>query len=471
MKNFMDENFLLSTPTAEKLYHTYAEKMPIIDYHCHINPREIAEDHRFANITEAWLYGDHYKWRAVRACGYEEKYVTGGVSDEERFRAWASTMPSLIGNPLYHWTHLELKKYFGITKPLSPETCDEIYAECNEKLKGENYSVRELIRRSNVSLICTTDDPADDLRYHKQIAADKTFETKVLPAFRPDKGVNIELPGFAEYITGPLSDASEIEIRDLDSLLAAYVRRIEYFETLGCRTSDHGMGYIPYAYADSDEVNAILQKALNGEVITTEECDKYKTYMLLFFAKEFARRDFVMQLHYGVIRNNSDKNFEKLGADSGFDTIAGYECTRNVLALLNAFEMADALPKMVLYSLNPCDNAAIDAICGCFQGNDRKIRSKIQHGSAWWFNDHLEGMREQLRTYAAEGVLANFVGMLTDSRSFLSYTRHEYFRRILCDYIGGLVERGEYPNDEKTLGKIVSDISFYNTKEFFGFDC
>lgn len=471
MKNFMDENFLLSTPTAEKLYHTYAEKMPIIDYHCHINPREIAEDHRFSGITEAWLYGDHYKWRAVRACGYEEKYVTGGVSDEERFRAWASTMPSLIGNPLYHWTHLELKKYFGITKPLSPETCDEIYAECNEKLKGEGYSVRELIRRSNVSLICTTDDPADDLRYHKQIAADKTFETKVLPAFRPDKGVNIELPGFAEYITGPLSDAAEIEIRDLDSLLAAYVRRIEYFEALGCRTSDHGMGYIPYAYADSDEVNAILQKALNGEVLTTEECDKYKTYLLLFFAKEFSRRDFVMQLHYGVIRNNSDKNFEKLGADSGFDTIAGYECTRNVLALLNAFEMADALPKMVLYSLNPCDNAAIDAICGCFQGNDRKIRSKIQHGSAWWFNDHLEGMREQLRTYAAEGILANFVGMLTDSRSFLSYTRHEYFRRILCDYIGGLVERGEYPNDEKTLGKIVSDISFYNTKEFFGFDC
>lgn len=469
MKKFMDESFMLSTPTAEKLYHTVAEKMPIIDYHCHINPREIAENHRFENITEAWLYGDHYKWRAVRACGYDEKYVTGGVSDYERFRAWACTMPSLIGNPLYHWTHLELQRYFGITKPLCADTCDEIYAACNEKLKGDGYRVRDLIRRSNVKVICTTDDPADDLRYHKLLAADKSFETKVLPAFRPDKGVNIELTGFAEYITGALSDASGIKICDLDSLLTAYVQRIDYFESLGCRTSDHGMGYVPYAYADSAEVDYILKRALEGEELTTEECDKYKTYMLLFFAKEFDRRNFVMQIHYGVIRNNSDKNFACLGADSGFDTIAGYECTRNILALLNAFEQADALPKTVLYSLNPCDNAAIDAICGCFQGNENGIRSKIQHGSAWWFNDHAEGMREQLKAFAAEGVLANFIGMLTDSRSFLSYTRHEYFRRILCDYIGSLVERGEYPDDEKALEKIVADICFNNTKEFFGF--
>lgn len=469
MKQFMDENFLLSTPTAVELYHTYAAKMPIIDYHCHIDPKEIAEDHRFSNITEAWLYGDHYKWRAVRACGYEEKYVTGGASDYERFRAWACSMPRLVGNPLYHWTHLELRRYFGITKPLCEETCDEIWNICNEKLSSDGFSVRDIIKKSGVKLICTTDDPADDLRYHKKLAEEQ-YETRVLPAFRPDKGVNIEQRGFTDYIKNVLSPAAGIEISDLDSLLAAYVERIDCFEALGCRTSDHGMGYVPFAYAESDEVNAILKKALDGAPLTREECDKYKTYMLMFFAREFSERDFVMQLHYGVVRNNSEKNFALLGADSGFDTIAGYECTENLLALLNAFEKENALPKMVLYSLNPNDNAAIDAVCGCFQGNDKKIRSKIQHGSAWWFNDHLNGMREQLRTFAATGVLANFIGMLTDSRSFLSYTRHEYFRRILCDYIGGLVERGEYPCDLETLGKIVSDICCNNTKEFFGFD-
>lgn len=470
MKPFMDENFLLSTPMAQELYQKYAKPMPIIDYHCHINPAEIAENHRFSNITEAWLYGDHYKWRAIRACGYEEKYVTGGVSDYERFKAWACTMPRLIGNPLYHWTHLELKTYFGIDYPLNEKTCDEIWNQCNEKLRGEDFSVRDIIRRSGVTLICTTDDPSDDLRYHKAIAADASFKTKVLPAFRPDKGVNIELPGFSEYIRGALSEAAGIQITDLDSLLAAYVQRIDYFEALGCKTSDHGMGSIPFSYAESDEVNRILKRALAGEQLTWEDCDKYKTYMLLFFAKEFSKRDMVMQLHYGVIRNNSDRNFASLGADTGFDTIAGYSCTTKLLSLLNAFEKEDALPKMVLYSLNPCDNAAIDAACGCFQGNDRGIRSRLQHGSAWWFNDHLEGMRQQLRDFASTGVLANFIGMLTDSRSFLSYTRHDYFRRILCDYIGDLVEKGEYPNDKETLGKMVSDISFNNTKEFFGFE-
>ena len=469
MKKFMDEDFLLSTPTAVRLYEEYAKNLPIIDYHCHINPKEIAENISFSNITEAWLYGDHYKWRAIRACGFEEKYVTGGADDKERFAAWAASMPSLIGNPLYHWTHLELKKYFGITEPLSSKTCDTIWDECNKKITSGNFTVRDIIKMSGVEAICTTDDPADDLRYHKMIAEDNTFDTKVLPAFRPDKGVNIELDGFAEYIKDPLSKASGIEINDLDSLLAAYSARIEFFAENGCLTSDHGMGYIPYAYAESDEVDAILKKALSGETLSLLECDKYKTYMLTFFAAEFAKRDFVMQIHYGVIRNNNKKAFEKLGADTGFDTIAGYECTTNALKLLDGFEQNGILPKMVIYSLNPTDNAAIDALCGCFQGNDRGIRSKIQHGSAWWFNDHLEGMRDQLKTYASEGVLANFVGMLTDSRSFLSYTRHEYFRRILCDYVGGLIERGEYPCDMEAAGKIVSDISYYNTKNFFRF--
>lgn len=471
MRKFMDNDFLLSTPTAVELYEKYVKDLPIIDYHCHIVPKEIADNISFSNITEAWLYADHYKWRAIRACGYEEKYVTGGedVTDYDRFRAWACTMPSLIGNPLYHWTHLELKKYFGITTPLSEKTCDEIWEKCNAKLTGKNFTVKDIIKMSGVETICTTDDPADDLRWHKKIAEDKDFKTRVLPAFRPDKGVNIELPGFAEYVKNTLSASAGIEICDLDSLLAAYVQRIDYFEEMGCKTSDHGMGYVPYCYAESDEVDSILKKALSGKALTKEECDKYKTYMLVFFAGEFAKRDFVMQIHYGVIRNNNTSSFEKLGPDTGFDTIAGYECTTNALSLLNEFEKNGILPKMVFYSLNPTDNAAISAMCGCFQGNDNGIRSKIQHGSAWWFNDHLEGMREQLKTYASEGVLANFIGMLTDSRSFLSYTRHDYFRRILCDYVGGLIERGEYPCDMEQAGKIVADISYNNTKNFFGF--
>lgn len=469
MKKFMDDDFLLSTETAKTLYHDYAEKLPIIDYHCHINPKEIAENVSFSNITEAWLYADHYKWRAIRACGFEEKYVTGPASDYERFSAWAKTMPSLIGNPLYHWTHLELKKYFGITTPLSEKSCDEIWNKCNETITGGSFSARDIIEMSGVETICTTDDPADDLRYHKQIREDQSFKTKVLPAFRPDKGVNIELCGFADYIKNTLSKAAGIEIKDLDSLLAAYSSRIEYFAQNGCKTSDHGMTYIPYCPASSKEVNKILKKALAGKKLSAEECDKYKTYMLVYFAGEFAKRDFVMQFHYGVVRNNSTLNFERLGPDSGFDTISDTQCTKNALSLFNEFEKNEILPKCIIYSLNPIDNAVIDAICGCFQGNDRGIKSKMQHGSAWWFNDHLEGMRDQLKTFASEGVLANFVGMLTDSRSFLSYTRHEYFRRILCEYIGGMIERGEYPDDIEQAGKIVSDISYYNTKEYFGF--
>lgn len=469
MKQFMGDDFLLSTDTAVKLYNNYSANLPIIDYHCHINPKEIADNISFSNITEAWLYADHYKWRAIRACGFEEKYVTGGASDYERFRAWAASMPSLIGNPLYHWTHLELKKYFGITTPLSEKTCDEIWNKCNEIITGGKFTVRDIIEMSGVEAICTTDDPADDLRYHKQIRGDKSFKTKVLPAFRPDKGVNIELPGFDTYIKETLSAASGIDICDLDSLLAAYTARLDYFQENGCITSDHGMGYIPWAPASSEEVDLILKKALSGEPLTTLECDKYKTYMLIFFASELSKRNFVMQIHYGVIRNNNEKAFKALGADSGFDTIAGYECTTNALSLLNEFESNGIMPKMVIYSLNPTDNAAIDALCGCFQGNDDGIRSRVQHGSAWWFNDHLEGMRDQLKTFASEGVLGNFVGMLTDSRSFLSYTRHEYFRRILCDYVGGLIERGEYPCDMEAAGKIVADISYYNTKNFFGF--
>ena len=470
MKKFMQNDFLLSTPTAEKLYKDYAEKTPIVDYHCHLVPAEIAENKQFKNITEAWLYADHYKWRAIRACGFEEKYVTGGASDYDRFKAWAATMPNLLGNPLYHWTHLELARYFDIHTPLNEKTCDEIWEKCNAALASGKMGAKDLIKMSYVKVICTTDDPADTLEYHEKIAADKDFDTKVLPAFRPDKAVNIEKDGFKEYIADKLSKSYGSSVQCLDDLLSAMLKSLDHFEKLGCKTSDHGMDYVPYEPCTVKEADEIFKTALSGKKLTAEQADKYKTFMLSFFASEFTKRDWVMQIHYGVIRNQSSKNFALLGPDAGFDTIAGYDCVRNALRLLDSFETAGNLPKMVFYSLNPVENAAIDAMCGCFQGNDKKIRSKIQHGSAWWFNDHLEGMREQLKTFAATGVLANFIGMLTDSRSFLSYTRHDYFRRILCDYVGSLIENGEYPDDIEAAGQIIYNISYKNALDFFGFN-
>lgn len=470
MRAFMGEDFLLSTPTAEKLYRTYARDLPIIDYHCHINPREIAENCGFKNLTEAWLGGDHYKWRAVRACGFPERRVTGDADDYERFAAWAASMPAMIGNPLYAWTHLELKRYFGITTPLSEKTCAEIWEKTCAMLQNGDMRVRDVIEKSHVETICTTDDPADDLRWHKMIREDKSFAPRVLPAFRPDKGVNIELPGFAGYIRDTLSPAAGIPIHTLDDLFAAYRARIDFFVENGCRTSDHGLLQIPYAPAAHEEVDAIFRRALAGEALTEAECDKYKTALLCFFAREFAPRGIVMQLHYGAVRNNRTTAFSLLGPDTGFDTMTGTSSIRSALLLLDAFDREGVLPKMILYSLNPTENAAIDAMCGCFQGNDDGIRSKIQHGAAWWFNDHLDGIRDQMKSYAAIGVLGNFLGMLTDSRSFFSYTRHEYFRRILCDDIGGIIERGEYPNDLEAAGKIVADVSYYNTRRFFGLE-
>lgn len=472
MKQFMDKDFLLSTPTGVELFEKFAKDTPIIDYHCHLVPTEIASNKQFKNITEAWLYADHYKWRAIRACGFEEKFVTGGegVSDYDRFKAWATTMPSTIGNPLYHWTHLELQRYFGFEKPLSAKTCDEAWEVCNAALAKGNMGAKDLIMSSNVKVVCTTDDPADTLEQHKEIAKDKNFTTKVLPAFRPDKAVNIEKDGFAQYITEKLEKTYGSKIENIDELCACFISRLDYFESLGCKTSDHGMDYVPYVPCTKSQADVIFKKAMNGESVTLDEADMYKTYMLTFFAKEFTKRDWVMQIHYGVTRNNSHINFKKLGPDAGFDTISGHDCIRNALQLLGAFELNECLPKMVFYSLNPIENAQIDAMCGCFQSNNKGIKSKIQHGSAWWFNDHLEGMRDQLKTFAATGVLANFIGMLTDSRSFLSYPRHEYFRRILCDYVGRLVDHGEYPYDPDALETIIKGVSFDNVNKFFGFN-
>ncbi len=470
MKAFMDADFLLKTETAKLLYHNYAAKLPIIDYHCHVPPKEIAEDKRYQNITELWLGGDHYKWRAMRANGIDETYITGNASDYEKFRAWASTMPKLIGNPLYHWTHLELQRYFGYEGILNEETCDGVWSLCNEILEDPNMSARQIIKKSGVVLLCTTDDPADSLEYHTLLQNDASFDRKVLPAFRPDKGLNIERAGYAAYIA-QLGTAANLAITDLDSLKAAYRQRMDFFSALGCRTADHGFDeYIPFVPEANDyKANEIFKKALSGVPATMDEMRLFKTSMLSFFAKEYTERGWVMQLHFGVLRNVNPMMFDAIGPDTGFDIIGGANCITDIAHLLGALSKRGALPRTILYSINPADNAGLDALIGAFQENSGGI-PRLQHGAAWWFNDNKAGMRAQLRSLANMSVLGNFVGMLTDSRSFISYPRHEYFRRILCDVLGEWVEMGEYPLDIESLAQMVCDISYNNTKNFFGFE-
>ncbi|MBS6645469.1 MAG: glucuronate isomerase [Clostridiaceae bacterium] len=466
MKAFMDKDFLLSTDTAKTLYHDYAEKMPILDYHCHINPQEIFEDRKFDNITQVWLGGDHYKWRQMRSNGVDETYITGDASDREKFQKWAETMPKLIGNPLYHWSHLELQKYFGYTGYLNGDTAEEVWNLCNAKLQESSMTVRNIIKQSGVTLICTTDDPVDSLEWHDKIAADTTFDVQVLPAWRPDKAMNIEKPTFVPYIA-KLSEVSGVEIKDLDSMKKALQVRMDYFAERGCLVSDHALEYVMYAPASEEELNAIFAKGISGQAITREEELKYKTAFMLFVAKEYHKRGWVMQLHYGCKRDNNALMFEKLGADTGFDCINNYAPSSEMADFLNALSATDEVPKTVLYSLNPNDNASIGSILGCFQ--DPTMAGKIQHGSAWWFNDHKIGMTEQITSLANLGCLGNFIGMLTDSRSFISYTRHDYFRRILCDIFGAWVENGEYPADMKSLKSLVEDIAYNNAVRYFGF--
>lgn len=467
MKPFMDENFLLRTECAQKLYHDYAEGMPILDYHCHINPQEIAEDRQFSNITEVWLGGDHYKWRQMRSNGVDEYYITGDAPAREKFQKWAETLEKLIGNPLYHWSHLELKRYFGYEGHLSGETAEEVWQLCNEKLKAPQMSVRGLIRQSGVTLICTTDDPVDTLEWHEKIKADDSFDVQVLPAWRPDKATNVEAPVFADYIR-KLEAVSGIGIKTFDDLKKAIANRMDYFNQRGCSVSDHGLDYVMYVPSSDAEVESIFQKGLSGEPLTSTEIARYKTAFMLFLAGEYHRLNWVMQLHYGCRRNNNGAMFAKIGPDTGFDCINNYAPADQLTDFLNNLVTADKLPKTILYSLNPNDNAVIGTVIGCFQ--DSSAVGKLQHGSAWWFNDHKSGMTEQMTSLANLGMLSNFVGMLTDSRSFLSYTRHEYFRRILCDLIGGWVENGEYPYDEKTLERIVKGICYNNAVAYFGFD-
>ena len=460
-KPFMDVHFLLHTHTARLLYHDYAAPLPIIDYHCHINPREIADNLHFSNLTEAWLMGDHYKWRAMRAHGVPEQLVTGDGDPYDKFEAWAHTLPRLIGNPLYHWTHLELKRYFGITEPLNPASCREIWEATQAHLK--HLSVREIIRCSNVETICTTDDPADDLIVHQQLQEDADCPCAVFPAFRPDRALQADKPSYPAYIR-LLGQAAGADIHSLEELKAALTKRLEAFCARGCRAADHGLDWV--VTDTGADAGAAFEKALNAEALTRQEAEALQFHLLCFLAQAYRERGMVMQLHVGAVRNNNPVAYRALGPDTGFDAIRGTAGVGEALgALLGRMEAQGGLPKTILYSLNPADNPQVAAMAGCFQ--EAGLPGKIQHGSAWWFNDSKTGMTEQITNLANHSVLAHFIGMTTDSRSFLSYTRHEYFRRILCDIIGTWVENGEYPGDVPFLGRMVEDISYYNTKRYF----
>lgn len=466
MKNFMDADFLLETETAKALYHNFAETTPILDYHCHINPKEIAEDRKFENITQVWLGGDHYKWRYMRSSGVDEKYITGDASDKEKFFKWAECVGKAIGNPLFHWSHLELQRYFGYHGVLSAKTAEEVWELCNAKLQEDSMSVRNLIRQSNVTLICTTDDPVDSLEWHQKIAADETFEVKVLPAWRPDKAMNIEKPEYLDYLA-TLAKVSGIEINSFADLKAALINRMEFFNSQGCNVSDHALEYVMYAPATEEEIEAIFAKRMAGGKVTREEELQFKTAFMLFVGREYNRLDWAMQLHYGCKRDNNELQYKVLGPDTGYDCINNFAPSAQMADFLNALIKTDELPRTVIYSLNPNDNAAIGTILGCFQ--DSTAVAKIQQGSAWWFNDHKTGMQDQMISLANLGNLSGFVGMLTDSRSFLSYTRHEYFRRILCNLVGNWVENGEYPADMELLEEIIRGISYNNAKRYFKF--
>ncbi len=466
MKPFMDENFLLSNDTAKMLYQNYAKNMPIIDYHCHLNPYEIAKDRQFENITQLWLEGDHYKWRLMRANGVDEEYITGDAEDREKFYKWAKTLEKAVGNPLYHWSHLELKRYFGYDKILCSKTAPEAWDFCNEKLKEPGMSARSLIVKSNVNLICTTDDPIDSLKWHEELIADSSFDTAVLPTWRPDKAFQITSPSYGDYLLS-LGEVSNIKISSFQTLCLALKRRMNFFQEHGCRISDHSFPYIACRPCPEEDVEAIFTKALEEAPVTEEEALQFQTALLCFLGRQYHKFGWAMQLHFGVRRNNHERQSRRLGPDTGFDCIGASAPLDELAGFLNLLALTNELPKTILYSLNPNDNAATDTIIGCFQ--DDSAVGKIQHGSAWWFNDHYAGMRDHLTSLASNGLLGNFIGMLTDSRSLVSYTRHEYFRRILCELIGTWVEDGQFPNDREVLSGIVTDICYNNAVRYFHF--
>ena len=466
MKKFMGRNFLLDTETAKELYHDCAEDLPIIDYHCHLSPKEIWEDRTYQNLTELWLEGDHYKWRIMRACGIPEYFITGDAPPFEKFEKYAEALEKAIGNPLYHFSHLELQRYFGYTGVLNRQRAGTVYSYCQDHIQDEGCTVRGLIRSSNVEVICTTDDPADDLHYHELIAGDPSIEFKVYPAWRPDQLLNMDKETFPAYVR-KLSEAADTEITDLGSLLEAVEKRLDFFEEHGCRVSDHGLYEIVYEEGTAEDCDKALKARLAGKKISEKDLQKAQTYLMKEFGKAYHDRNWVMQLHYGVQRNINTRAFETLGPDTGYDAMNGRKCAEALAKFLDALEKEDKLPKTIVYSLDPADNAVIETILGCFQAPGDV--QKMQHGSAWWFNDHKTGMEAQLTSFANTGVLGNFIGMLTDSRSFLSYARHEYFRRVLCGLIGRMVENGEYPDDPDALRSIVEAVSYGNAKEYFGF--
>ena len=466
--SFIHDDFLLDNETAKYLYHNHAKNMPIIDYHCHLSPKEIAEDKTFKNITEVWLggkgFGDHYKWRLMRTNGVEERFITGNESDFERFLKWADTVKYLFGNPLYHWTHLELKRYFDIDLLLNPDTAKEIYETANIKLA--NLSAVKFIESSNVEVVCTTDDPIDDLKYHKLIKTKKNYNFKVLPAWRPDVVVNIELDTFNGYIN-KLAKVVNFKIENLNDLEKALRLRIDYFHENDCRLSDHGIDQMVFLETTKAEVQEIFRKRQEGKKLSKEEIAKYKGYLMTFFGREYHRLNWVQQYHIGAIRDINKRQFNDLGKDSGYDAIQDNLIAEALAQTLNSLDATNQLPKTIIYTLNPRDFEVAITIMQAFQGGG--VAGKLQFGAPWWFLDNEDGIEKQFRALANNGLLSKFVGMLTDSRSFLSYPRHEYFRRVLCNYIGKEVEKGRFPNDRALLGKLVEDISYNNAKNYFGY--
>lgn len=461
---FLNDNFLLTTEMAESLFHDYADNMPIIDYHCHLDPKEIYENKNFKNITEAWLYGDHYKWRLMRANGVPESHITGDASDYDKFLAWARTVPKTIGNPLFSWTHLELRRFFGIDELLNEESAPRIWEKANEKLASPDFRRRSLIKKSKVKIICTTDDPVDSLEYHQALRKEEQ-DFQVFPTFRPDKALNIDAPGFKDWI-GRLEQVVGSTVTSYAELVAALKNRVQFFHEQGCRLSDHALDVLRYQAGDETAVERIFAKKMAGDDLSQEEITMYRTELLSALIGMYHEMNWTMQLHIHAYRNNNTPMFNKLGPDTGYDGINDLSLTVSLSQLLDRAESNQGLPKTILYSLNPNDYPAILALMGCYQ---KDTPGKLQLGSGWWYNDTRSGMRHQLTMFADNSVLANFVGMLTDSRSFLSYTRHEYFRRVLCELIGEWVERGEAPNDAALLGKLVEDISYNNAANYFGF--
>ncbi len=462
----MDKDFLLQTDVAKELYHNHAAKMPIFDYHCHINPQEIAEDKKYDNITQLWLYGDHYKWRGMRTNGVAEKYCTGNASDWEKFEKWAETVPHTLRNPLFHWTHLELKKFFGIDKVLSPATAKEIWEECNAKLQTPEYSCRGIIQKANVHTICTTDDPVDSLEYHRAIKADG-FETAVLPAWRPDKAMAVENATSYNAYLSELEEAANLNINSFGDLMDALDDRHEFFHQNGCRLSDHGVETVLAEDYTEAEIEKIFIKVRKGGTLTKEEVVKFQSCMLYEFGIMDHSRGWTQQFHIGALRNNNTRLFNKIGADVGFDSIGDFDIARPLSRLLDRLDMENKLSKTILYNLNPRDNELIATMIGNFQ--DGSVPGKMQFGSGWWFLDQKDGMEKQMQALSSLGLLSRFVGMLTDSRSYLSYTRHEYFRRTLCNLLGNDVENGEIPYDVELLGSMVENICFNNAKAYFNF--